>query len=273
MNVLKSNPFHPLVAIVCGFEKSGTTLLNEILRRHPDLDSGFEGGLLLGSSPRDFKQYQPYYAYFRKTWELSREDMLYICDTDAWGESYRRARERCPFITNKNSFIFDKTPIYMKHLSEVMAKVPGLPCVVNVRDPRALLLSWANWSGHKHDAEAWLRENFSENIERYASYAEGYLAAEKKFAERLYLNQFERMCINPAVEVARIFNFLGFDFETSFLNFSSKHFVYGNDVSTEYLFPYLGNLSEDLCGLIVEATSAYRQWHVDPQILGLAEKG
>src|SRR5688572_28260285 len=81
--------FDPLIALVCGFEKSGTTLLNEILRRHPDLDSGFEGGFLLGASPRDFRNFQPYYAYFRQTWELSRADMLYICDTDSWGECYR----------------------------------------------------------------------------------------------------------------------------------------------------------------------------------------
>ncbi len=44
----------PLFALVCGFEKSGTTLLNEILRRHPGVDSGFECGFLLGQSPRDF---------------------------------------------------------------------------------------------------------------------------------------------------------------------------------------------------------------------------
>ncbi len=267
MNITKTKLFDPLVAIICGFEKSGTTLLNEILRRHPDLDSGFEGGLLLGNSPRDFRYYQPYYAYFRRTWKLSREDVLYICDTDAWSESYRRARERCPFITNKKSFIFDKTPIYMRHLSEVLAKVPGVPAIVNVRDPRALFLSWANWSGHRDDAENWLVENFSDNVERYRGYAEGYLEAKAKFPDRIFLNQFERMCHAKKLQLDKIFNFIGFEFDEKYMDFSSEHFVYGNKISTEYLFPHLGKLSGELCDRIVEATSKYRWWHVEPNDL------
>lgn len=256
--------FEPLIALVCGFEKSGTTLLNEILRRHPDLDSGFEGGFLLGDSPREFRKFQPYYAYFRQTWELSREDMLYICDTDSWGECYRRARERAPFIENKASHIFDKTPIYMRHLSAVLAKVPGIPCVVNVRDPRALMLSWANWSGAKDDPEAWLTANFASNLQRFLDYAEGYRHAREHYSERLLLNQFERMCLQPEEHLRAIFAFIGLEFSADFLQFSSKHFVYGNEVSTEYLYPYRNRLSQHLCERILEATADYSDWHFHP---------
>jgi hypothetical protein len=44
----------PLAAIVCGFPNGGTTLISEILRTHPELDSGFEGGFLLSEQPSKF---------------------------------------------------------------------------------------------------------------------------------------------------------------------------------------------------------------------------
>ena len=101
LEVPPGHPFSPLAAILCGYEKSGTTLLNEILRRHPKLDSGFEVGALLAESPRQFRQIQPYFAFFRSTWKLTREDMQYICDTDEWGEFYRRSSERSPVIVDR----------------------------------------------------------------------------------------------------------------------------------------------------------------------------
>jgi hypothetical protein len=246
---------------VCGYEKSGTTLLNEILRRHPDLDSGFEGGFLLGDSPRDFHRFQPYYAFFRQTWELSREDVKYICDCDDWGECYRRARERSPVIADKHALIFDKTPVYMKHLPVVLGKVPGIPCVVCVRDPRALMVSWARWSGAGEAVEQWLVANFADNVERYASYARGYRRALAAHADRLLLVRFEVLCTHTAQTLASVFRFLGMAFSEDFLHFSSKHFVYGNTISTDYLFPYREVLSGDLCERILEATRDYSDWH------------
>ncbi len=254
----------PLAAILCGYEKSGTTLLNEILRRHPKLDSGFEVGALLADSPRQFRQIQPYFAFFRSTWKLTREDMQYICDTDEWGDFYRRSRERSPVIVDKRSLIFDKTPIYMRHLSQVLDRVPGIPCIVNVRDPRALMLSWARWSGHAAAPAAWIEENFASNLERFTSYAEGYRGALARHGDRILLNRFEAFCIDPAAGARRIFRFLGLQFAEEYLTFASEHFVYGNAVSTEYLTPYRDILPGELCERILAATSDYADWHYDP---------
>jgi hypothetical protein len=43
-----------LAVIMAGFEHSGTTMASELLRQHPVLDNGFEGGMLLKASPREF---------------------------------------------------------------------------------------------------------------------------------------------------------------------------------------------------------------------------
>ncbi|PLW81641.1 hypothetical protein CWI75_14320 [Kineobactrum sediminis] len=250
----------PLKAIICGYEKSGTTLLNEILRRHPDMDSGFECGFLLGDSPQDFPGIQPYYGNFRKTWQLTRQDMHYICNTDDWQECYARARERCPFIADKTTGLFDKTPIYMLHLNAVLNKMPQLPCVVNVRDPRALFLSWARWSWQENP-EQWINDNFEVNCRRFISYAEGYRQALASHGDRIIVNQFEVFCLNAEKQLEKIFNHLGLLFDPDYLYFSSRHFVYGNTISDEYVFPYREAFSNELCERILTATEKYSEWH------------
>lgn len=262
--MIRSTALSPLVALVCGFEKSGTTMLNEILRRHPQLDSGFEVGVLLADTPRAFRQVQPYYSFFQSTWRLAPGDAEYICDTESWGEFYRRCRERSPLIVDKQVWIFDKTPAYMRDLSRVLEKVPGIPCVVNVRDPRALMLSWARWSGHTDNPVKWIEQNFHANVERYSSYAEGYYRALDMYGDRIMLNRFEKLCEEPGPTLEKIFTFLGLEFREEYLIFNSEHFVYGNTVSSQYIAPYTGVLPERLCDEILRATSRYSAWHYCP---------
>lgn len=250
-----------LLALVCGYEKSGTTLLNEILRRHPKLDSGFEGGFLLGETPRQFPKIQPYCAFFRQKWGVSHEDLRHICDTDDWQECYRRVREKAAVITDKNCSLFDKTPAYMGQLDAVLRRIPDIPCVVNVRDPRSLMCSWAHWSGHGDDPEQWLRDNFEKNCQRFLSYARGYSAALACHGSRIHLVRFEHLCLTPDAELRRLFGFLGLEFSSDYLQFSSEHFVYGNSVSTDYLYPYQSRLSDGFCQDILDATAEYAQWH------------
>ena len=260
----ETTPLHPLVALVCGYEKSGTTLLNEILRRHPQLDSGHEVGVLMGDSPRDFPNAKIYFAFFQQTWKLSKAQAQHCCDTDVWSEFYRRAREASPVIADKASLIFDKTPRYMLTLADVMAKAAPLPCVVNVRDPRAVMHSWACWSGHRDDPGHYVEAHFSDYCERYLSYAQGYQSAVAQYADRLYLNQFEQMCLQPEATIDRIFAFLGLEFEPAYLHFESEHFVYGSTVSQAYLQPYLKDFSDALSQRILDATSAFADWHFQP---------
>jgi hypothetical protein len=252
---------YPLVAIVCGFEKSGTTVVNEILRRHPRLDSGHEVGVLLASSPRAFPAIQPYFAFFQQTWKLSKEQASDCCDTDDWAVFYSRARAASPVIVDKTVLLFDKTPRYMRQLSTVMDRVPELPCVINVRDPRALMHSWACWSGFRDAPGPWLEQHFESNCERFLDYARGYAAAARSGRYRLLLNQFETMCIEPEQRLRSLFEFLGFEFSPAYLNFHSEHFVYGHTVTREHLFPYRQDFSEALCQRILDATAEFADWH------------
>lgn len=257
----QTTSLEPLRAIVCGYEKSGTTLINEILRRHPRLDSGHEVGVLLADSPRQFSRKQPYFAFFKQTWKLSQEQVQEICDTDDWGEFYRRARQISPLITDKTVYLFDKTPAYMLHLSDVLAKVPNIPCLVNVRDPRSLMLSWANWSGGRENPGEWIEQKFSYCENRFLSYARGYRDALATHGDRILLNRFELLCLDPKSHLEKIFRFFDFEFSDDYMTFQSDHFVQGNTVSRDYLYPYQHAIKPFLCDRILEATAEFEDWH------------
>lgn len=251
----------PIAAVLCGYEKSGTTVLNEILRRHPRLDSGHEVGVLLAENPRGFSQVQPYFSFFQQTWALGRQEALHCCDTDHWSVFYERAKAHSPVIVDKTVELFDKTPKYMAQLASVLDKVPGVPCVVNVRDPRALMHSWACWSGHRDRPARWVEQNFDYCLQRFCTYAEGYRAAAASGKYRLFLNPFESMCVEPSTRLSEIFAFLGLEFHESYLSFESEHFVYGSTVTTAHLRPYLNSFPESLSRRILAATSAFQSWH------------
>jgi hypothetical protein len=58
-----------------------------------------------------------------------------------------------------------------------------------------------------------------------------------------------------------VFSFLGYDFSEDYLSFESEHFVYGNTLSKEYLYPYKRGFSEALCERILDATKTFSEWH------------
>lgn len=258
-----------LAAIVCGFEGGGTTMLSEILRQHPNLSSGFEGGVLLAESPSKFLTIEPYYSNLRELWSLSNEDMLYIFSANNWLEVYERLRNRSPVIKDKSAYLFDKTPRYMAYLPEILEKVCNVPCIVLVRDPRAIL--WTRTKRTYENAppelsiEKWAEQEREDTIHAYLAHAEGWeRAIQSGFESRILLVQYEHLCINQEVEAKKIFDFLGFDFEKSYLSFRNKdpryHPCRGEDVSIHYLTEYKENLSNESCEKILFMTQKFQDW-------------
>lgn len=250
-----------LKLIVCGFENSGTTLVSTVLCQHPQLDSGFEGGFLLGNTPREFPGIQPYFRNFKKSWEVSDGLARFVCDTDDWKECYRRARDVSPVIADKSTMILDKTPAYMRTLDEVLEKVPQVPCVVVVRDPRALLTSWANRTGFEKSPERWLSHQMPAMCARYLDYADGFRRANLRFPERIMQIQFEEVCLEPVGVLSKMFEFAGLAFEPSYTSFPPSFGVHGNRISGQFLYGYQNCFSPATCEEILKRTERYAQWH------------
>ncbi|MEO0927718.1 MAG: hypothetical protein AAFY63_17790, partial [Cyanobacteria bacterium J06643_13] len=72
--------------VICGLEHSGTTLLSDIFRQIKGLDSGFEVGVLLSELPRNFSKVQPFYKNMMGGWQIEKDTLENICDTDSFTE-------------------------------------------------------------------------------------------------------------------------------------------------------------------------------------------
>ena len=255
----------PLAAIVCGYERGGTTLVNQILKQHPQLDSGFECGFLLKDNIADFLHCEPYHKRIRASWGLVESEVKYICSAKNWPQAYQRLLEKSRFIQNKDVFLFDKTPKYMGNLSDVLKKVPHIPCIVIVRDPRALISSEIKRQISKKNPHI-----LKKSCERYICYGRGWKSAiANGYGDRILLVQYEDLCSNPYKEAEKMFNFLGFEFDPSYLNFdpSQKKFnnVYDTKISDQYLTEYQQYLDEKTCKFILQETAEFKDWHWHPE--------
>ena len=259
MKICENNT--PLKTVVCGFERGGTTLLSEILKQHPMLASGFEGGFLLVDEVSEFLKLEPYCTNFKRGWQIEDNDLDYICQAHTWANVYQRVIERSPVIENKETLIFDKTPKYMQDLPNVLKKVPNVSCIVLIRDPRAVLYSWAKRS--QLDMEEWLSKNLKSACTRYVSYLKGYTeSASTSLNSRILLIRYEEICLNQQQEAEKIFDFLKFDFDPSFISFQkNKSFpnVHGNQISGSYLLEYESGFPKWACEKILEFTKNFNE--------------
>ncbi|MCL2928562.1 MAG: aminotransferase class I/II-fold pyridoxal phosphate-dependent enzyme, partial [Trichodesmium sp. MAG_R01] len=172
-----------------------------------------------------------------------------------------RIRERAEVIKNKNVSLFDKTPRYMQKLPNVLERVPDIPCIVIVKDIRSVF--WSSYKRAKMTMDEWHKKIFKRTCNHTLSYAKGWKEAiEKGLEKRILLIKYEELCLDQKTEVKKIFDFLGREFQESYLTFNNPKYnnVYGGDISTQYLTEYKGNLPEYICEEILELTSEYSDW-------------
>ena len=79
--------------VIFGYERGGTTLLSEILARN-GYQSGFECCALIGNTPRDFKNLQPYFGNFPNWWKIPKYEIREIINTECFIEFYSKAIEK-----------------------------------------------------------------------------------------------------------------------------------------------------------------------------------
>ena len=140
---------HKLVAVLCGMPFSGTTFLSRIICGHKQIDAGFECGMLFENTPREFNKRKKFYNWMMSldrpyNWKLSVTEMLYVCDTDNFYESYDRIVEKCHLYNDEVNRIIDKTPAYIYRLRNIMTKVDRTPFIVIQKDPDFQYYSYKN---------------------------------------------------------------------------------------------------------------------------------
>ena len=245
--------------VICGVEHSGTTLISDLFRQSPDVDTGFEVGVLLGSSPRRFPKVRPYAQNILNGWDITPEELSFCCDAESFIDFYDRLQNTSRVLKASTLRIFDKTPRYLAYLDSCLKKVPA-PFVLTYKDPRAIVFSDFKRSG---------QEDFDTWFESYALIKLGYLrqlytnyrsrAARSKRVLRVSL---EHLCLNPRVASEQIFSHCGEVFSLEYLLFKNSNYLENRaaSISPRMPFEYMAGLEASQTNTILQYFSELDEW-------------
>ena len=245
--------------MICGVEHSGTTLISELFRQLPNVDAGFEVGVLLSPSPRRFLREEPYTSAMPGGWDITPDQLAYCCDTDSFRTFYGRLKSVSQALKESTERIFDKTPRYLAYLDSCLKKI-DVPFIVTYKDPRAIAYSDFRRSGAA-DFDAW--------FERYAADKIGYLQGLYRCSRgkgarsrRVLRVSLEHLCLHPQTACEAIFAHCGQAFSPRYLLFKDLRYV-GNrltSINPGLPFQYMNGLTTQQQNLIATRFGALDHW-------------
>ena len=252
--------------VICGLEHSGTTLLSDIFRQVPELDSGFEVGVLLATSPRNFHEIQPFYNNMSEGWKVDNESLVNACDTDDFNEFYQRLQANSRVLSKDAKQIFDKTPRYFHSMNLCYEKIK-VPFVATYKDPRSLVYSDFK---RKPLPDSTFREWYPEYKKRkirylrmvYKSYLTWKNSTDDTIRKNILCVSLEDICLNTRLSLEKIFEHMGYNFELDYLLL--KNLRYGHtrssEISSRIPFEYLEKFTNKQLEEIKKDFAEFEDW-------------
>mgnify|MGYP003673169103 CR=1 FL=1 len=230
-----------LKAVICGMEHSGTTLVSDLLRQSGNLESGFECGVLMVPTPRQFPDLDPFYGFMKEGWSISEEDLAHCCDTDSFPEFYDRLKAASSLIENRHD-LFDKTPRYIAELPLVLERTDA-PVVMIHKDPRASVYSDYKRSGNANFDE-WLETYAPRKLRYMRNCYQGYALGIAQ-ADRVCSISLEQLCFASRETSERMFAHIGEAFEIDYLLLDSLRYknTRAKFVSADIVLEYKSTLT------------------------------
>ncbi|MCH8474840.1 MAG: glycosyltransferase [Opitutales bacterium] len=244
----------PCEFIVAGFERGGTTLVSDILRAN-GYESGFECGVLLAPSPREFGKIKPYSDWFLGQWGLPSDERDNFLQKDFFTFYDDLTQRAFPNFSGRG--FFDKTPAYMKCLGDVLRRTEFVQkAVVIYRDPRAVFVSRAKreqTESRDENLEDFIGENLPILVSYYLTYFAGCIS-HRNNPNVLFL-PFEGLCLRPQFWLRKLGLFLaGEPFVEKTLEARFPN-VYGTSISPEYVFAFREFISKEMSDRILRQTA------------------
>ena len=251
--------------VICGIEHSGTTLVSDIFRQVPSVDSGFECGVLLAQSPKEFPGVQPFFSNALGGWEVSEETLKEICDTESFSDFYQSLYKASGFLNPDVKYLFDKTPRYFQHLFECQAKV-GVPFIATYKDPRSIVFSDFKRAGKGRAFEEWYAGYKAPKL-RYLSsiYNNNYVkwkAGTQATTSEILCVALEDICLNTRETVEKMFDHVGFSFDVGYLLMKNLRYAHTRvpQVSSRIPFEYIESLDKQQISAIENDFSSLQDW-------------
>ena len=247
--------------LICGLEHSGTTMVSDLFREHPEVDSGFECGVLLCSQPSDFLTYEPFCNHMVVGWGIDQSDFEQACSAPSFDEFYERLFRASSLIQQKSArHIFDKTPRYITDLGRVQQR-SGRPIIAVIKDPRSLALSDFKRSKRSLDEiDAWY-EGWKEPKLAYMRSA--YLGYQYAWQDDgCFVVRLEDICFDARNTVGALYDFVGLEFKSEYLSLRSKRFnnTSGSSISVGACMQFLDGLPRPIQDRICIDFAEFERW-------------
>ncbi|KIN75410.1 sulfotransferase [Sulfitobacter guttiformis] len=247
-----------LLFVVCGLEHTGTTLISDLFRQVEGIDSGFEGGVLLRSSPNEFRDLQPFATNMLKGWGITQEQLDHCCDADDFDTFYMRLAEASTVINANTNRIFDKTPRYLSELSKVLERC-DCPVLVSYKDPRAIVCSDFK-RAKTDDFDTWYDSYRGPKLRYMTSCYEQF--AMHTGTARVKAIGLENLAMNARNSMEEMFAHVGETFKIEHAIIDSLRYknVRNKTVSADIVFEYKGILSHRDQDRVLNDFAVCEQW-------------
>ena len=227
---------HGLRAIVTGLEHSGTTLTGSILYNIPCVIGAFETGYLIAESPKEIETVHPWFLWNMKksnrtnfNYRLVDEDVEAMKNVTDFMQMYDILRQRSYLFNNLNDEEYcetpyqmvDKTPryIYPAYFEQVLEKTPGVPVIVTKKNFNKLKESWDARKGN-------LTQQFYDEV------FDNVWKMKMKYKGRILIIHEEDVMEHPEATMQDVFNHIGIEFKTEYLQMTGLLKKFSNDAET-----------------------------------------
>lgn len=244
--------------LICGLEHTGTTLISDLFRQIPRLDSGFECGALLRDTPAEFRDLQPFARNMLKGWEITEADLDACCAAEDFDGFYDRLKNASKAIDADTVDIFDKTPRYLFELTAVLGRC-DVPTVVSYKDPRAIVCS--DYKRAKtDDFDAWYDEYRRPKLRYVRNCYDEFLAHANN--PRVTTVGLEELAMNARATMERMFAHVGETFELGYAIIDTLRYanVKNRTVSADIVFEYKSKLSDHAQKRIMDDFGQFDVW-------------
>ena len=196
-----------LKGVVCGMEHAGTTLLAQLLRQHPHIETGYEVGALMHQSIEQFwnntgvwKQYNdPNYRYgLEQGWKLGDVGRQAVRSAKDWQNFYGQLHAHSPLVRDKRSYLIDKTPPYQAVIDNIATRF-DVPIVIIIKDPVLLFDSWYR----RHQTQVIAMAQY------YAGRAAATQRAKQLFPDQVFIIAYEDLVRFPGRVMDKVFTHIG----------------------------------------------------------------
>ena len=233
---IETTPHEGLLAIVTGLEHSGTTLIGSVLFNAPCVIGAFETGYLAAETPSVIDKVEPWYHWNMArtnvtdlSYRLTDDDIEAMKKAPDFIQMYDILRHRSYLFNNLNDEeycekpynMIDKTPLYVRpsYFESILEKSPGVPVIVLKKKFDNLKDSW----DARNDT---LTQQFYDEV------FDNVWNMKVKYKGRILIIHSEDIMTHPEATMIDIFEHIGLEFKTEYLQMKGLLKKFMNDTRT-----------------------------------------